>query len=148
MNNIRKSDIITAQIHKDSRGSLKFFNSFKFPHVVRFYEVKNSIKEPIRAFHGHMLEEKFVYVITGKILLIIVKLSNPNHPSKKTKVEKFILSESPSQILHIPAGYANGFKSLTKNARVIFYSTLPLEKSIKDDYRFSYDYWGKDIWNT
>lgn len=148
MNKISRANLLSGEIKKDNRGSLKFFNTFSFPKVVRFYEVKNSATEPIRAFHGHMIEEKYVYVISGEVLICLAKLTNSTKPSKKIKVEKFFLSEKNPQVLHIPAGFANGFKSLKKDSRVIFFSTLPLKKSIKDDYRFPFDYWGKEIWNT
>lgn len=135
-----------GKIASDTRGSVTFFNSFKFLKVKRFYQVVNSAKEPIRAFHGHTKEEKYVTVVEGKILLCLVKLTNTKEPSKKVKVKKIVLSTEKPQIIHVPAGYANGFKSLAKNSKVIFFSTSSLKESQKDDYRFPYDYWGKDIW--
>lgn len=146
MNKADTPTLLPGDTKKDPRGSLKFFNTFTLKRVVRFYEVKNSEKEPIRAFHGHMLEEKFIYVISGRVLVCLVRLTNTNKPSKKSLVKKYVLSETNPQILHIPAGYANGFKSLKKDSRIIFFSTLTLEKSLKDDYRFPYDYWGREVW--
>lgn len=142
-----KSYVLNGGVFKDKRGNLKFINGLDLRKVKRFYEIENSGKEPIRAFHGHMIEEKFVYPLSGKSLLCFVKLSSKINPSKKSKVFRVILSEDKPQLIHIPKGHANGFKSLTKKARLMFFSTLTLEKSIKDDYRIPYDYWGKEIWN-
>jgi len=43
-----------------------------------------------------------------------------------------------------PAGYANGFMSLTGDARLIFFSDVTLAESKGDDYRYDARYW--DIW--
>jgi dTDP-4-dehydrorhamnose 3,5-epimerase-like enzyme len=145
---MKKIKLIKGDIWKDHRGQLKFINNFDFPGVVRFYEVKASKKEPIRAFHGHLIEEKFVYVISGSILMYAIKLNKIPNPTRQAKIEKFILSENNPQILFIPAGYANGFKILKANSRVIFFSTLSVKDSAKDDYRFDQDYWGEKIWKV
>ena len=132
---------------KDERGILTFFNSFQFKNIKRFYQVENSPKNPIRAFHGHFVEEKYVYLVTGKILLCAVPLDKPENPSKKSKVFQYLLSDENPKIVHIPAGYANGFKLLERKSRVIFFSTTTLEESQQDDFRFPYDYWGKSAWD-
>lgn len=138
---------ITGKISSDARGSVKFFNEFKIKDVKRFYQVENLMSSPIRAFHGHMEEGKYVYVPYGKILLCAIYLDDKNNPSKKNKVHKFFLSQDDPQIVYVPPRYANGFKSLKKGSKVIFFSTSTLEKSQKDDYRFPYNYWGKEIWD-
>lgn len=143
---IQNITIIKGDKHIDSRGQVKFFNDFDFKKIKRFYEVKNSTKNPIRAFHGHMKEEKYVLPVEGDTLVCVVKITSTVKPSKKTKVRKFVLSEKKPQILHIPGGYANGIKSLSKNSRVIFFSTSTLKQSLKDDFRFDFDYWGSEIW--
>ncbi len=148
MPNNRIKLIIESGEFKDNRGSVRFFNEFNLENIKRFYEVKNSSANPIRAFHGHLKEEKYVYVIKGKILLCVVKLDKVPNPSKKNKILKFLLSEKNPAIIHIPAGFANGFKSLEKNSRVIYFSTSTLRESIRDDYRLPYDYWGSKIWES
>ncbi len=140
--------IINGNKHIDARGHVKFFNDFSFKKIKRFYEVKNSTKNPVRAFHGHMKEEKYVLPVQGDTLVCVVKITSPLKPSKKTKVRKFVLSEKKPQILHIPSGYANGIKSLSKDSRVIFFSTSTLKQSLKDDFRFEPDYWGDEIWQS
>ena len=130
----------------DTRGTISFVNDFTFKNVKRFYEIIHTEATP-RAFHGHMKEEKYVYVTSGEILLCLVHLDDPKNPSKKNKVYKYILNSENPTVVHIPAGYANGFKVLKKDSKVTFYSTHSVEESKNDDFRFSFDYWGAEIWN-
>lgn len=138
--------IINGNLRADERGVVKFVNDFNFETVKRFYQVENADLKIIRAFHGHMKESKYVYVVSGSILLCAVYLDNAKNPSKGNKVERFVLKASNPQIIHIPPSYANGFKALESSAKVIFFSTSTLEESMKDDYRFPPDYWGKEVW--
>ncbi len=140
--------IFEGETRKDSRGSVSFSNSFSFSGIKRFYQLQNSRDHPIRAFHIHMKEAKYFYVISGQILLCAVWVDDPKNPSKDVNVEKFILSAEEMKIVAIPAGYANGIKSLTLNAKVIVYSNATLAQSMADDYRVAYDYWGENIWEV
>jgi dTDP-4-dehydrorhamnose 3,5-epimerase-like enzyme len=62
-------------------------------------------------------------------------------PSKSEPVKRIVLSgTNPSAVL-VPAGYANGFKTLTSDALVLVFSSTSLEESLNDDFRFPFDYW-------
>jgi len=87
-----------------------------------------------------------VLTVSGSAIVAIVKMDNPVKPNKNNKVQRFILSARKPFILYIPPGYVNGFKALEENTKIMFFSTSSLEESKNDDYRFPYDYWGKDIW--
>ena len=143
---MQKPHIYEGAHHKDLRGSIRFVNDFTFPRVKRFYEVEHKEIIP-RAFHGHLKEEKYVFVISGSILFCLVELDNPTNPSKDNKVLKYYLDSDNPKILYVPAGYANGFKPLEKRSRVMFFSTFSVEQSKDDDYRIPHDYWGKEVWN-
>jgi len=138
--------LIEAGIAVDERGQVIFANDFDFSSVKRFYMVENSPSQPVRAFHGHLKEEKYVLPVSGSALVAVVKIDNPQQPSKTAQVQRFILSAKKPVVLHIPGGYANGFKSLESETKLIFFSTATLEESKADDYRFPEDYWGKEIW--
>lgn len=140
--------IISGDSSFDDRGVVKFINDFNFKNVKRFYQVTNHNTKIIRAFHAHKKEQKYVYVAKGTILLCLAPIVNFSSPSKKTKVRRIILSDKKPQIVYVPEGYANGFRSLEKDSVVIFYSTSTLIQSQKDDYRYPHDYWGKSIWKT
>lgn len=129
----------------DKTGSVSFVNGFDFPKIKRFYVIDIQKKGTVRAWHGHKHEAKYVFVISGDALVGAVHVDDWIHPSKKTRVYKFFLSSKKPAILHIPEGYANGFKSKTRDAKLIFFSTSTLDRSKKDDIRFDSRYW--DIWN-
>ena len=130
----------------DDRGLVTFVNEFKFEEVKRFYVVKNHSSNFVRAWHGHKKEKKYVYVVTGSVLIGLVKIDNWENPSKNLEVEKFILSDLKPRILEIPNGYANGFKTLTDETKIMFFSSSTIEESVGDDFRFPFDYW--NIWEV
>lgn len=142
----KKPYLIEGGLAVDERGQLIFVNDFDFKGVQRFYMVENFSTDTIRAFHGHRKESKYAFVATGSALLVAVEIDDFAEPSKDSEVRRFVLSARKPSILYIPPGYANGFKALEKNTKIIFFSTSSLEESKKDDYRFPYDYWGKEIW--
>ena len=125
----------------DDRGSLSFVNDLDLSQFKRFYVVENHSKGFIRAWHGHKNESKVVFVITGSALVAAVKIDNWNSPSKNLPVERVVLSSDKPSALYIPAGYANGFMTLTDAAKVIFFSSSTLKESSEDDYRFEARYW-------
>lgn len=130
--------LISGDIRIDDRGSVSFVNEFDFKNVKRFYMVENHHQDFIRAWHGHKKEGKYVLVSCGTALIGTVNMESD-------KLDKFILSAKKPCILWIPPGYANGFKNLEKNTKIIFFSTSTLEESKDDDIRFPYDKW--DIWS-
>ena len=110
----------------------------------RFYWVTNHKSGFVRAWHAHRREEKYITVAQGAALIGVVKIDDWEKPSKDAKVWRYVLSADQPSILHVPAGYANGFMSLTKDAKIIFYSTSTLEESQGDDFRYDAYYW--DPW--
>jgi len=143
---VEKSKMIQGGIVVDDRGSVSFVNDFSFAGIKRFYMIENHRQGFVRAWHAHKKETKYVMVIKGAALVGAVKIDNWEKPSEVTQVERFILSEKKPSILYIPAGYANGFMSLTVDTKLIFFSTLSLEESQSDDFRFSSRHW--DIWQV
>ena len=132
-----ETKIISGGLSVDDRGSVTFVNDFNFSDVKRFYVVENHRAGFIRAWHGHEKEGKYVFVVKGTALIGTVDM---NSESPK----KYILSDRSPKILYIPPGYANGFKTLEEDTRIIFYSTSTLQDSLGDDIRFPFDRW--DIW--
>jgi len=143
-----KIRVFSGGLAADNRGKVSFVNSFNFKKVKRFYQIENSALNPIRAFHGHMKESKYFFVSTGSVLLAAVKLNNPKNPNKKVVVYRKIISAKKPTVVYIPAGYANGFKTLEKKTVLLVFSTSSLAESQDDDYRFPEDYWGKKVWKT
>lgn len=138
--------ILKGALSTDERGEVGFVNDFTFSQVKRFYTVKNHKKYMVRAWHGHKKEAKFVYALSGKALLGVIAIDNWENPSKGLQVHTFTLDAKKPCILYIPAGYVNGFQSLTANAKLIFFSTSTLAESLDDDIRFDKEYW--NIWRS
>ena len=121
---------------------------YNFYGVKRFYQVRNHSTSTIRAWHGHLKEAKYVFVDKGSIILGIVKIDNVQNPSKDQGVKRYILSDKSPKVIFIPPGYANGFRALEDDTRIIFFSTVTLDEAKGDDYRFPADYWGDKIWQV
>ena len=146
---IDQPKIIDGGIAVDDRGKVGFVNDFAFENVRRFYSVENFSVDTIRAFHGHKKEAKYLLVTSGSALVLLAKLSPTKEPDKDQKPMKFIVSSSKQQILYIPPMYANGFRSLEHNTKLMFFSTSTLKESQEnDDFRYPFDYWGKDVWEV
>lgn len=125
----------------DDRGEVGFVNDFKFNNVKRFYWVTNYKSGFIRAWHAHKREAKYITVVQGAALVGAVEIDDWDNPSKDSKVWRYVLSDQKPSVVFIPAGYANGFMSLTQGAKVIFFSTSTFEDSQGDDIRYDAYYW-------
>ncbi|PIN76959.1 sugar epimerase [Candidatus Woesearchaeota archaeon CG10_big_fil_rev_8_21_14_0_10_36_11] len=137
--------LLDGGIVYDDRGSVSFVNNFNFNGIKRFYQLKNVSPHVVRAYHGHERETKYVLVSTGSAKIICSKMDNRELTGLPVT---FILHSAKPSILKIPAGFANGFKALEENTTIIFFSTSSLEESQGDDFRFSWDFFGKEIWVT
>lgn len=141
-----KPTILDGGLAVDDRGQVTFVNGFNFEGVKRFYMVSNHRQGFVRAWHAHKKEAKYVLVVKGAAIIGSVKIDNWQSPSKELEVNRFVLSEKNPKVLYIPAGYANGFMSLTEDAQLMFFSTSTLEESLDDDIRFDARHW--DIWSA
>jgi dTDP-4-dehydrorhamnose 3,5-epimerase-like enzyme len=93
---------------------------------------------------GHQKEAKFVMAVKGTSLVGIVSVDDWHEP-QNTNVLTYSLSDRTPEVLYIPPGYANGFKNLTEDAQLLFFSTATLQESEQDDFRFPAEQW--NIWN-
>lgn len=133
--------IYNGNVVTDDRGSVSFVNDFDFKDVKRFYMVQNHSKGFVRAWHGHKKESKYVLVVRGAVMVSVMPLDDLG------EIDTFILSDKKPQVLLIPAGNYNGFKTLTDDAQVMFFSTSTLEESKGDDIRLSANEF-KEIWEV
>ncbi len=136
-----KVKVIDGNRFEDHRGSVAFVNDFTFKGIERFYVISNSDENPIRAWQGHKLDCKNFYCVSGSFKIGFVAIDNWENPSKDLKVETVILKASESQVLHIPAGYANAIVTLEKGSKLISFSTLPLSRVNEDDVRYEKTTW-------
>jgi dTDP-4-dehydrorhamnose 3,5-epimerase-like enzyme len=141
-----KPHLIEGALTVDDRGSVSFVNGFDFAGVKRFYLVTNHRAGFVRAWHAHRREAKYVTVTRGTAVIGAVKVDDWESPSRNLEVDRYVLSAQKPVVLYIPAGYANGFMSLTEDATLMFFSTSSLEESRGDDVRYDSRHW--DIWNV
>ena len=133
--------LIQGKAVVDDRGTVRFVNDFSFDNVKRFYSVSNHALGFVRAWHGHRHEAKFCTAVRGSFLVCCVRVDDWNTPSTDLPIHRFVLSDQTPAVLYVPAGYANGFKSLTADATILFFSSARLEDSLGDDIRFPARLW-------
>jgi len=132
--------LYTGQIYIDDRGIVGFNNELNLSNIKRFYTITNHSENFIRAWHGHLYEEKYFLVTSGCAIIIACKLEifGNNYKLSSERVKVTLSSELPS-IFYIPGGYANGFKTLTKDTKLVIFSSATLQESKKDDIRINYN---------
>ena len=136
-----KPELLRGDLAVDDRGEVAFVNQFGFDGVKRFYTVANHEPGFVRAWHGHRHEAKTVLVVAGAALVCCVEIDDWDSPSPDLDVTRFVLSERKPAVLQLPAGYVNGFMTLTPDAKLMFFSTTTLEESLGDDIRFPARFW-------
>jgi dTDP-4-dehydrorhamnose 3,5-epimerase len=147
MNDIaNKPEIISGGIFTDHRGTISFVNDFTLDETKRFYTIQPADLNPVRAWQGHKKEQKWFYVVSGCFKVVTVKIDNWEAPSDQCEIYEFDLRADIPAILHIPAGYANGFKALQPDSRVIIFSNFTVQESAGDDYRYDQNRWFN--WNN
>lgn len=132
--------LIKGGVSIDDRGKVSYINDFDFKKVKRFYMVENHKQGFVRAWHGHKKESKYALVVKGSVLLALQPMDSED--IKDSKI--YVLSAEKPETLFIPAGYYNGFKTLTDGATIIFFSTTTLDESQDDDFRKPANHW--NIW--
>jgi dTDP-4-dehydrorhamnose 3,5-epimerase len=141
-----KPVLIEGGLSVDDRGTLAFVNGFSpfGTEVKRMYLTSNHRAGTVRAWHGHKLEGKYVTAVSGSALVCTVKVEDDwEQPFKPYHYAggRFILSANKPAVLAIPPGYANGWMSLTDDAKLMWFSTATMEESAADDYRWPARYW-------
>lgn len=127
----------------DDRGT---FLNLTFPEDFtpkRVYTIKNSQKGVVRAWHGHKNETKIFHVLKGRMTFNFMPLENPND----VEISLTLSDDNPEYIV-CPAGYYNGFVSLTDETVLQVYSDSTVQESVNDDYRLKYDTIGTDVWKV
>lgn len=132
---------MTGDLAVDDRGEVGFVNDFDFAGVRRFYTVSNHRRGFVRAWHGHRKEAKYVTVVQGAAVIAAVQIDDWDRPSPELPVSRYVLAAARPRVLFIPAGYANGFMSLTDDTKLMFFSTSTLAESHGDDIRFDARHW-------
>jgi len=135
--------LFSGKQHLDVRGKISFINHCDLSKAKRVYVIEPADTEVVRAWQGHQQEEKWFYVVEGSFKIVLVKPDDWQHPSLNLPVEEYKLSADKIQVLHVPGGYANGFKELEPKSKIMVFSSFTVEESLKDDFRFDKGLWIK-----
>ena len=141
LSNIKTPTLIEGKKFTDDRGQLSFANNLDLSAFKRFYLVENHAQNFIRAWHGHLNEYKVFFPVQGSILAACVKFGDPNNPDLTAKIDRQVLDASSPSALVVPSGYANGFMTLSKDAKLLVFSSSTVDESKNDDFRFPFDMW-------
>lgn len=142
-----KASIITGGIHTDERGTIMHVNDLDMEEICRMYHFHQEDTDVIRAWQGHRREQKWMHCIKGSYAVRLVHIgADVTQPSHELVVESYTLTAGQSQVLHIPEGYANGFKAIEKGSILMVFSNMNVEDSGTDLTRYAADYWQTN-WN-
>ena len=137
----KKPTIIQGGEHQDARGKLIFFNDFDMKAVKRFYVIEHPDTVIVRAWQGHKIEQKWFYVLAGSFKVVMVQPDDWTDPSAVLVTKEFILKSESNEILHVPGGFANGFKALVPQSKMMVFSDCTVEESSHDNFRFDANKW-------
>jgi dTDP-4-dehydrorhamnose 3,5-epimerase len=138
---IDKPNIIKGNHYKDERGVLRFVNDFPLTDIKRFYLIKHPDTNIVRAWQGHEFERKYFYAIRGSFVIAWVKIDDFENPSELLSADYQILSDQNSEILSIPAGYANGLKALSPDSELLVFSDFNLEQTKAEKKTYPSEQW-------
>lgn len=138
---INKLELIEAGVFQDNRGLVAFANDFPLSEFKRFYIIQNSVSSPVRAWHAHKLEAKAIFPVSGTFFVGAIEVEDWVNPPLDKNPEIFELDSKRPSILLIPGGYANGFRSVSPDASFLIFSSMTLDESLGDDFRFPPNTW-------
>lgn len=120
LKNIIKPIKIKQKIYLDNRGYFQeIFLKKYFGLNLKFTAIAQSKRNVIRGMHFQLKNKqtKFLYVVDGKILDVVVNL---NRKSKNFgKVYKFALNAG--EIIFVPDNYAHGYECLSSRCTVLYH---------------------------
>lgn len=136
-----ETSFLQGDTFTDCRGTLKFINEEAPGNYRRFYLITHPDKAVVRAWQGHMIEEKAFYAIGGSFTIVVVRPSDFLNPTDDEIVEFYTLTAENGKFLRVPPGSFTGIKANTANATLLVLSGLNVEQSKNDDYRQPADRW-------
>jgi len=138
-------EIIQGGRHLDGRGMLDYVNDFDMSQVKRMYFITHPDPSVKRGWRGHKLEQRWFFVVKGSFEINLVKIDNWTSPDRDLPIETYLLSADNPQVIHVPIGYASGFKALEPDSRFMVYADTGIEAAKLDDYQYPVDHFNN--WN-
>lgn len=138
-------ELVQGELFQDHRGKIASLNNFCFDGVKRSYFITHPDISVIRGWNGHKLERKWFCCLKGSFTLALIEIDNWEKPSPELKPEIFKLSDSVSQIICVPCGYASCIKADSPDSVLMVLSdkTMAEAAALNDSYRYDADYFFK-----
>lgn len=136
--------ILEGGIFRDHRGELVHMNGFNLDGAHRYYIIKHDDTEVIRGWHGHRFEGKWFQCLRGSFRLAFVRPNDWENPSPDLMPEVFTLTAQRSELLCLPAGYANCIRALESDSILLVFSGKELPEALGDSWRWEPRMWGGD----
>ena len=136
-----KIEVIEGEIFNDHRGQISSLNNFKFGEVERYYFIHHPDPEVIRGWHAHQFEKKWFQCIKGSFTMAFVKIDDWDQPSADLKAEIFEISESVSEVICLPMGYANCIKAHEKDSVLMVFSGKRIREAYEGTWRYEANNW-------
>lgn len=133
--------VIPGEIFVDNRGTLVSLNSFHLEGVERTYTIHQASTDIIRGWHGHQRERKWFHCIRGSFVMAFVKIDDWENPSADLKPEIFEITDKRSEVLCVPAGYANCLRALEPGSILQVWSDKQLPVALLDSWRYAPENW-------
>lgn len=138
--------IVAGGNYIDERGQLEFFNDFDMSPIKRVYFTTHYDTDVIRAWQGHTIESRWFLCVKGSFIVKLVEIDDWDKPSDNLNVYEYKLSAEKQDVLYIPNGFANGFKALEVDAKLMIMSNYRFDEIENDQVRFDQNKWTK--WNS
>ncbi|MGY0425543.1 MAG: dTDP-4-dehydrorhamnose 3,5-epimerase family protein [Polaribacter sp.] len=135
--------LISGGNYTDKRGRLEFFNDFDISPIKRIYFTTHFDTDVIRAWQGHMIENRWFICVKGSFMVKLVEIDNWENPSENLKVYQYKLTADEQEILYIPNGFANGFRALESEAKLMIMSNYGFNEIENEQIRFDQNKWTK-----
>mgnify|MGYP006164782867 CR=1 FL=1 len=136
---MQKIKILEGNRHIDERGTLTFNNGFNAFLVKRFYFIENKNKNIVRGWQGHKIEQRWFSAVKGSFKINIITIDDWDNPSKKLKLESYILSSTTLDVLHVPKGNITSIQSLEDHSKLMVLSDYSMGE-VKDEHHFNINY--------
>jgi dTDP-4-dehydrorhamnose 3,5-epimerase-like enzyme len=133
------SKIVKGNSHVDLRGTLFYNNEFDMEAIRRIYVIENKSIDVIRAWQGHVIEQRWFSAIKGSFKIEIIAIDDWNMPSKKLERSQYILDSTKLDVLHVPSGCISSIQSLEEGSKLLVMADY-LMGEIEDQFRFPVDY--------
>lgn len=131
--------IINGGSNSDTRGTVRFNNSFDATAIKRIYLIENNETIFVRGWQGHRIEQRWFLVLQGSFKIELIAIDNWENPSKRLKSLSYTINEETLDVLHVPQGYVSCIQALKEGAKLLVMTDYLLG-TIQDEYRFDIDY--------